>query len=434
MPATLVWLTTRLDWAARIIYLGHLLFILLAARKLASLYLHDEVERVSVAILLTSPILPALTAGHIEKVMSWGWILLSLYFLLNKEISAQKSGLAAGLCLGIVPLTGANYYALYAGLILFGIALALKNRRVLIYFFLGSLLGLIHLPSVWYLIGQERANAEQSIREFSMSFTGIVSSLAIGPAQPLGWETWAPIGIPAVFLFFQKLCVKTKGAIRARNLNAITPLEKTLLIALTILILLVTGIAYQGHHILDTFRVPARAMVFIALTITLFVILNQTRSKEFRSKSAYLFISALQVGIFSFMIRPYGALYGPYDPQAQRVADILNANDAKSTWIESGELNDMYIHVVLSQNGIALPNVYYGDMGQEVKIAGEYCGYSFDHLVVTSPVADEVIELKSDIEWSDVTGSIPLSNLVLIQQVKINNHNYNIYKVVCKED
>jgi hypothetical protein len=81
------------------------------------------------------------------------------------------------------------------------------------------------------------------------------------------------------------------------------------------------------------------------------------------------------------------------------------------------ELNDMYIQVVLTQNGIALPNVYYGDMGQEVEITGNYCGYSFDHLIALTPVQGKSIELKADMEWSGTKGEISLNDLYLVRQV-----------------
>jgi hypothetical protein len=133
------------------------------------------------------------------------------------------------------------------------------------------------------------------------------------------------------------------------------------------------------------------------------------------------------------MIQPYGALYSPYDPQAQALADVLKADDAKSVWMSMRELNDMYIQVVLTQNGISLPNVYYGDMGQAVKIEGEYCGYSFDHLVALAPIEGESIELKADMEWSNTQGRISLNELSLVRRVNINGLPYVVYRVMCNQ-
>ena len=131
------------------------------------------------------------------------------------------------------------------------------------------------------------------------------------------------------------------------------------------------------------------------------------------------------------MIRPYGVLYGPYDPQAQALADVLKADDAKSVWMSMRELNDMYIQVAINRNGIALPNVYYGDMGQNVEITGDYCGYSFDHLVTPKPGAGDSIALNADMEWSDARGEIPLYDLSLVRDVTIHNLRYYVYRVIC---
>src|SRR5215510_1626609 len=54
LPSTVIWLITPLDWGARIVFLGHLIFSLLAARKLTTLFLEPELERFSASIILTS--------------------------------------------------------------------------------------------------------------------------------------------------------------------------------------------------------------------------------------------------------------------------------------------------------------------------------------------------------------------------------------------
>ena len=423
-PATFIYLMTPLEWGTRIVYFGHLLFTLLAARKLSSLFLGTEIERISAAILLASPALPAFTAGQTEKIMSWGWVLLGLYFLLENERGVWQKGLLAGLCLGIIPITGSNYYAFYAGILFLSLVASFKNKKLVTFFILGASIGLMHVPSVLHLIGQSRANAEQSIQELSLSFAGIFSSLSIGLANPMGWETWAPVGVPVIYLLFKKLFLKIKKR------SIFTPLEKSLIFSLIIFVLLTTSLAYQGHHLLDSFRVPARAIAFIALVVTLFVLTAQTRAEKTKPE-ILLVLSALQVGILSFMIQPYGAVYGPHDSQAQTLADILKADDARSVWISMRELNDMYIQTVLNQNGIALPNVYYGDMGQEVKIMGNHCGYSFDHLIALAPGTGDSVELKADMEWSDTKGEISLNDLYLFDQVTIHNIDYHVYRVLC---
>lgn len=414
LPATIFYLILPLDWATRVVYFGHQLFILLAARSLASRFLESEIEKVAAALLFASPVLPAFTAGQSEKIFAWSWVLLGLYFLLGKK------GLWAGLCLTMIPITGSNYHAFYAGILFF--AIALTDRSLIPPLILGALPGLIHLPTVLHLAGVSRANAAQSIQEIHVSFAGILSSLSIGLAPPMGWETWAPVGVPLVYLFLKK------AVLAAKDRRRLTPLEVALVSSLVVFVLLATSFAYRGHHLLDSFRVPARAIAFVALVVVLF-----TLSGEKFKAGGLLILSALQVAAMSFMIQPYGATFSPYDPQAQRLADVLKADGAQSVWISMRELNDMYIQVALNRNGLSLPNVYYGDMGQEVRIDGNFCGYSFDHLLVSGPVSGDSIPLKADMEWSEAEGVIPLSALEEVGTVAIHQVEYQIYRVACGE-
>jgi hypothetical protein len=236
----------------------------------------------------------------------------------------------------------------------------------------------------------------------------------------MGWETWALIGVPLVYLFLKK------AVLAAKDRRRLTPLEVALVSSLVIFVLLATSLAYRGHHLLDSFRVPARAIVFVALVVVLFTI-----SEEKLKAGRLLILSAVQVAVMSFMIQPYGALFSPYDPQAQRLADVLKADGAQNVWISMRELNDMYIQVALNRNGLSLPNVYYGDMGQEVRIDGDFCGYSFDHLLVWEPVIGDSVPLKADMEWSETEGEIPLSALEEVGAVTVHQMEYQIYRVVC---
>lgn len=432
-PATIIQLIIPLDWGVRIVYLGHLIFILLAGRKLASVFFNTEFERITSAIITASPILPAFTAGQNEKIMSWGWVLLAVYFLFNIKLTAPQRGFRSGFCLGVIPLTGSNYYTLYLGILLFFLVSSYKDIKIFTLFFLGSSIGLLHLPSILHLIGQERGNSFTSINELSISIIGLFSSLSIGIAEPIGWETWAPIGIPLVYVFLNSLILQAKAYITKKQVT-ITTQQKVLLLTLLPFTLLVTGVAYQLIPALKVFRVPSRVLPFIALAAVLFVFIDIADRKTLKFRYYLLSITVLQLCLFSYMIKPYGALYSPYDSQAQHTADILKSDGAKQVWISmENELNNMYIQASFNRNGLGLPNVYYGDMGQLVRIEGSHCGYSFDHLVTMPPSNEtQYIELVADMEWSDTKGKIPLSDLNLVQQVNIHNLTYNIYRVVCK--
>jgi hypothetical protein len=437
LPATLIWLIAPLDWGTRIVYFSHFLFALFAGRKLASLFLQGEGEKIGAALVLCSPVFAAFPAGQTEKILSWPWILLGLYCLYNPKLSMPRRGLTAGICLGIVPLTGSNYFTLYTGILMAALLIIYKNRNLLGHFALGSMLGLLHLPSVAYLVGQARGNPEGSIADLSLSFLGILSSLGVGLAKPMGWETWAPIGVPMVILFFKSIALRIKASISLKRLRVFSATELAWLSALLILVLLATGVLYRGQHVFDLFRVPARAMPFVALAAALFVFEYLRDQAGPAERRIYLLAAALQIGIVSFLIRPPGAPYGPYDPAAQELAEALRADRAKTVWITMQEfqgkdkLNNMYIQTVLTRNELSLPNVYYGDMGQEIDIQGNHCGYSFDHLVTLNPVPAGGFELAPDIEWSNTRGRIPAANLVLVREVDVNGNPYKVYRVVC---
>jgi hypothetical protein len=437
LPATLVWLTTPLDWGTRIVFLGHFIFALLAARKLVSLSLQHEIERVCAAIILCSPILPALTAGHVEKVMSWGWVLLSLYFLLNSELTAAKRGLFSGICLGIIPLTGANYYPLYAALLLIPLALSYKDRKLMLFFVLGASLGLLHIPSVWQMVGHPRAHAKFFVALNSIKLIDIALSLSTGISRTTSWETWAPVGLPTLYIVAKIIATKIRQ-FRAKHDLVTSNQNIAVLISTVILILLATGIAYQGHNLLDAFRVPSRAMAFIALAIMVFVLMNvriigSNHTTAHPSIRFLLVLSALQIMVSGWQIRPLGSVHSPYDPAVQNLADTLRADSAKRVWFSEIDLGYMYIHVGLNRNRLSLPVVYYGDMGQKFEIAGNHCGYSFDHLIARLPIEGSAIELNSNVEWSQTKSEISLDQLFLIKQLQLGNDKFNVYRVKCNE-
>jgi hypothetical protein len=94
----------------------------------------------------------------------------------------------------------------------------------------------------------------------------------------------------------------------------------------------------------------------------------------------------------------------------------------------------MYIHVGLTRNNLALPNVYYGDMGQKIETRGDYCGYSFDHLIAEPPRKGSMIDLREDEGRFKVKERIPLSRLVLIKEMELNGNPISVYRVVCDDN
>ncbi|MCX8063048.1 MAG: hypothetical protein N3D16_10755, partial [Anaerolineales bacterium] len=241
LPATLIWLAFPLDLGTRLVYLGHLCFTLWAGYRLASAFIKPELERISAAILLTAPILSAYLPAHTEKILSWGWVLLALYSLFDSDRSPMWRGLCCGFCAGVIPLTGSNYYTFYSLILIGMLLIAMGERKTWWGFLLAASIGLLHLPSVWYLIGQPRGNPSEPISSLGISLGGILLSLAFGVTVPPRWESWAPVGLPTLYLFLKFL---------GRKLNhhqKPTSVELALLLSMLLFILLATAVLYHGH-------------------------------------------------------------------------------------------------------------------------------------------------------------------------------------------
>jgi hypothetical protein len=437
LPATLIWLIFPLDWGARIIFTGHLIFALIIAERLASLFIDQKWERISAALILVSPMIPALIPGHVEKVMAWPWVLTALYFLHSDKLTATQKGLLAGISWGAVALTGANYYVFYLGILLVPLLISYKNIKLFLSFVGGAAIGLFHLPSVWYLVGYTRANAAESIQHYSTDFFGIITSLSIGLSKPLSWESWALIGLPIVLLFLWIVFKTSQDFFHKQTIDKF-PQKLALFISLIVLGIFSTNLPYSATHLFDTFRVPVRAVSFVALAVTLLFLYGYPKgSTEDKTKYKLIFqilllASVIQVILFSWMIRPMGSAHSPYDPNAEQLATMLKRDGSQSAWFSMQNLNDTYIEAVLTQNNLALPNAYYGDMGQKLIIPGNHCGFSFDHLIALTPdQSQSQIRLKSDLDWIPDPGYISITNLLLLKQMTLDSKEYSIYRVVC---
>ncbi len=428
LPGTLIWLGFPLDWATRIIFVGHFLFSLYAGWKLAALYLDNEFQRIFAAIIFISPNLPAYLAGHVEKILSWGWVLLALYFLLNPRLSDRKRGLMSGLCFGVIPLTGSNYYSFFSFILFIPLLAGIKNKKIIPYFIGGAAIGLLHLPSVAYLIGVQRANSLIMIQISSMNLFGILSSLIVGFALPVSWETWGLVGIGVGVLFVKLLWLEINE--ERIKFFRIFDERKALLTALFILSLFASGLIYRGNHLFDTFRVPARAIFFMALTILLYCLISNQyeKNKKPLNLTFYLGISAFQIILLTWLIRPIGSQYSYRDPGVKELTTLLNADHAKSVWINKQLPINMNIDVGLTQQGFQLPNVYYGDMGQKIPVSGNICGYSFDHVITEE---DPPVILKPNLEGENFSIPLPLEKLELIGRIPVNGEIYKVYRVRC---
>ena len=101
-------------------------------------------------------------------------------------------------------------------------------------------------------------------------------------------------------------------------------------------------------------------------------------------------------------------------------------------WFSYNELDDGIIDDALTEEGIALPNVYYGDMHQSVPIIGQFCGFSFDYLVQEkSAFQEKSITLRSDVDPRPILGKIPMDQVIYLNSFNVVGKQYNVYKVIC---
>jgi hypothetical protein len=442
IPATIIWLVWPLEWATRIVVCGHLIFSALAGRYLASLFFKREFNWVIGGVLLTAPITAALRAGHLEKIMAWPWVLLGLRFLLDTRHDDLKRGLFSGACLGIIALTGANYYVLYAVILYTVILASLFDKRLVSGLVIGSLVGLLHVPSVWYLVGQVREDPVWSIPTFSLSLFEAFNDLFIGVSANCRWESSSMIGAPVAGVFFICFYKYVRTVFRTSHRGSVYRPQKTaLLVAILILTLLVTGTLYQGHHLLDTFRVPSRAIPFVAIAVLLFIFFSvrdlmaeQSRQSLIESRFFLVLIAAsvVHVSFICWWVRPQGSDYWLDNSGAMDVALFLKSQNAHSVWTSTRAGTDMLIDLALNVNGIELPNVYYGDMKQTIPVKGEHCRYSFDFILIDHSLGQSpAYDLISDKSPHISLGKILASQMLLVGTFKVAERVWDVYQVAC---
>jgi hypothetical protein len=434
LPATLIWLAFGLEIGTDIVICGHVIFMLLAGWYLSSLFLKSDLLRCFAAVLITAPMATALKAGHIENVMAYPWILLGTRFLLDSSRRSFLRGCIGGACLGVTALAGANYYVLYAA-ILYGLLILVQPGRIRLAagFGVGSLVGLPHVASVIHLVGAPRGLPAWSIATYSEpSMISVFNDLFLGSDARQRWGFLALIGIgtvPLILIGIRDLvcAVRLKG-VRANGLALAS------LLAFAIFVLLASGLAYRGHHLLDTFRVPVRALPFAALSLLLFVLLSvrDWDSRRTPILSLMMLVSVIHVGIVLSGVRPVGTRWGLDNSGSQDLAAYLQDLGARSVWLQTPD-GDMLIHIALNQHGISVPNAYYGDMGQQVRSTGEFCGFSFDHILLQTEQSPESVEFRSNVPAQPVVGphEIDGEQLRFLRKFMIRDEAWSIYQVIC---
>ncbi len=430
-PATLIWLIFGLKNGTSLVMCLHVIAILVAGWYLSGIFFKGQSFRCMLALLFASPVASSLRAGHVENIFAYPWVLLGIRALLDNNMQRLKKGCLAGICVGILALTGANYYVLYA-LILYVSIIAFHHDKIYlgIGFVAGALVGLPHIVSVLHLLGVPRGNPVVSISMYSeTSFINLFDDLFLGLGVEQRWGYLALIGLG----MFPMFCLSIFDLLDVSKLNS---LRFAPFLAAGIFILLATGLAYQGHHVLDTFRVPARALSFVALSLLLFIFLSaENWSDKRRLFLRFMtFMSVVHVVLVLVRIRPMGSKWWLDNSGAEVLAVDLQERNARSVWIQSSN-NDMLIHIALNIQGISIPNAYYGDMGQRITSMGQYCGFSFDYILLPSSCCSDVVALTSNVPARRVEGprEIDMRKFQYVRDFKVKNEDWSLYKVICEE-
>jgi len=449
LPSTLLYLALPLALATKVVFVGHFIIAAWAGYLVAKKYFKDEIMRISCAFLFLTPIAVAMSIGHLEKVLAWPWVLLGLRVALGWSEREFIDGLLVGFCLGQIAFAGANYYVLYA-IILFGaIGISrcvnrsksnLLRSMISSRYFQGLLCtalpcAALKLPTVWYLAGQSRAPVGYTIWQLDRIFQTLFINLL--PNHPAHYEGAAIIGIPIFLIIVWGVYYQFQE--RQSGLLT-TPLVKSLWIASVLFILFTTGLAYVGHSLFNTFRVAARSMAFLGVTLVVLALLSaqylasKDRRWQFIVQTCFVCACLQTLGIWS-EFRPRGTPYWLDDSGATTIANFLHSQNARSVWFNNNSFEARLIGVALNVQDISLPNCYYGSMGQNVRIDGAFCGYSFEYLIDVS-TADhprDKIELASFVLPYQPVGSIPANYLQKQKTFRVGLMTFDVFKVACDD-
>lgn len=445
-PSTIIYLLFSLSFATKLIITAHFVLATFVGFLIAKDFVKNNFISFFSSFLFLTPLITAIYAGHLEKILAYPWVLLGLRASLTWEKEERKNGLLVGLSLGQIAVTGANYYVLYATL-LFGLVAIQRLRKtsqetslrnLVFNKFTGSILLsalpfiVVKIPSVWYIAGKFREPVGYSLTRIELIFQSLFL-FPISKDIPGNQEGMALVGFPIFIIFLLRLFFKPKTK------NAyLRDIRIPLYAASLIFILFTTGLANKWIPLFNTFRVTSRAMTFLGITV---VVLALSYTKELISiNQKWEFALVLLFGL-SFLhlsyiwvnhYRPVGTRYWIEDSGANEVASFLKNHNAKSVWIAEDIFDTRLVALALNIQGIHLPNVYYGAMGQTISASGNYCSYSFDFLIAKNRKdPPEQIGLKTFAAPYRILAPVPAENLEAQETFQVGKTELNIYKVIC---
>lgn len=361
----------------------------IATAMVAYWYASEDFEpwiAVPFALLFVSPM--ALFRGLVEKILGWPWFVLVVWQLTRTRMDAnpRRHGLLAGIGLGMLLLTGGIYNFFYAGCLLGCVVLATKNWTFLRATAKGSLVGLPKVafsivPAMLTSAGRPTFSYLATLEEFVAGLVGFwvePKGLDIVVQQAIDPSAYRVVGLPVVLL-----------AVGVLVWTYWSPPEDTDWVAgVAVAALFGTLLASEWRYlyklpIVEIFRLSARATVVVAMAVLLLawyalhnagtVRLGALRPSG-RSLLALLVVLSAINGIGVWHAVGFGETREL--SVDDRVANDLEASGCGSVWFEGlygppGPVVAPYqkpIGYELTQRGISLTAVNYGDIGQEYRV------------------------------------------------------------------
>ncbi|WP_435079806.1 hypothetical protein [Halococcus sp. AFM35] len=397
--------------AMKILLIGHYIATAMVAYWYAS---EDFNWRVAVplALLFVSPM--ALYRGLIEKILGWPWFVLIIWQLTRTRMrtNPRRHGLLAGIGLGVMLLTGSIYNFFYAACILGCVVLATKNWPFVRAAVKGSFIGLPKIvfsiiPTMLAGAGRPTFSSPATLEEFVAGLIGFwvePQGFSIMVGQAIDPSAYRAVGLPVV-LVAVGVIVWTYWSPSG---------DKDWITGVAIAAVLGTLLASEWSYLYELpvvrmFRLSARATVVVAMAVLLLTwyALHRVETIRFgtirrRGQSVLallVILSAINgIGIWSTV----GVGEARELTVDDQVANDLEAAQCGSVWIEGmygppGNVAAPYqkpIGYELTQRGISLRAVNYGDIGQEYRVHRNG-KLTFDALIVGARLPRE--------------GSIPLT-------------------------
>ena len=363
------------------------------------------------ALLFVSPM--ALYRGLVEKILGWPWFVLVIWQLTRTRMHAnpRRHGLLAGVGLGALLLTGSIYNFFYASCLLGCIVLATKNWTFVRATLVGSLVGLPKVafsivPTILTGAGRPTFSRPATLDDFVAGLIGFwvePKGFNVLVEQVIDPSSYRVVGLPVVMVAVGVIAWTYWSP--SEDADWITGVS----IATVLGMLLASEWRYLYElPVVKIFRLSSRATVVVAMAALLLSWYALHRAETVRIGAVrYRARPILAALVVLSAINGIGVWHAVQAGEAReltvddRVANDLEAAGCDSVWFEGrygppGPVAAPYqkpIGYELTQRGISLTAINYGDIGQKYRVHRNG-DLTFDALVLGARLpADGIVVL-----------------------------------------